>query len=84
MMGYGFGGFGGIFSMFLSMLIPVLILVGAIYLALKLWEGGSKKGLKKQNAQFNPDPIDILKQRYARGEITKDEYHELKAELNND
>lgn len=78
MMGYGFGygGLGWGISMFLSMLFPILLIAGAIFLAQKLWPGG-KTGSEK----VEQDPVTIIKTRYAKGEITKEEFNLLKAEL---
>ncbi|MBM7853929.1 putative membrane protein [Desulfohalotomaculum tongense] len=78
MMGYGFGGIGWGFSMFLSMLLPLVLIIGLIYLVSRLWDYGKKNASVKK---YEDDPLTIIKQRYARGEIDKDEYKQLKAEL---
>ena len=46
-----------------------------------------KFGKGNSDLPFSPkkeDPLDILKRRFAKGEIDKDEYEERKAELNID
>jgi putative membrane protein len=40
---------------------------------------------RKNSSQLKDDiPLEILKKRFAKGEITKDEYEEMKKTLNND
>jgi len=69
MNGWG-GGFGGIFMI----LFWVLIIVGIIYLV-KIVVGGTNTGEKKEDA------LEILKKRYARGEISREEFEEKKKDL---
>ncbi|WP_034629878.1 SHOCT domain-containing protein [Desulfotruncus alcoholivorax] len=81
MMGFGFGGgfssLGWGLSMLLSMLLPVAVLVGIIYLVLALWDRG-----RRNVAAGGPEPLALLQRRYAKGEITKEEYERVKEELN--
>ncbi len=51
-----------------------LVILGAIYL-LKLVAGCTRREEKKDTA------LDILKQRYAKGEITKEEFEAKKKDL---
>jgi len=68
MMGYGYG--GG-FMWFI-----VLILVGVgIYFLLKVYKSKGSEG------PFTETPSDILKQRYAKGEIDKEEFERKKKDL---
>jgi len=69
MNGWG-GGFGGIFMI----LFWVLIIVGIVYLV-KIVAGGTNTGEKKEDA------LEILKKRYARGEISREEFEEKKKDL---
>ena len=69
--GYGFG-FGWIFMV----LFWVLLMLGIIYLVKQLL-GGSRGAVGKESAE------DILKKKYAAGEITKDEYHEKMSVITN-
>ena len=66
--GGSFGWFGGIFMMFW----PILFLVVLFYLLNK------NDGVKSQGGET---ALDILKKRYAKGEISKEEFEERKKDL---
>ena len=58
------------------MLLCALGLAGFIYLI--IWLAGKQgKGSSKDKA----DPMDIVKERYPRGEITKEEFEKIKKDL---
>jgi putative membrane protein len=64
---------GGFFNGGIFMLIFNVLLVGlVVFLAVKFLKGGSIPGVN------NETPLDILKKRLAKGEITKDEFDDLK------
>lgn len=65
-------------AMLIMMLIPVVILVGAVYLGYRLWERGHKKDSYEMPAQ---EPLEVIKRRYARGEITREQYGQMKDDL---
>jgi len=52
-----------------------LIIVGLVLLIRWLWDHG-RPGMGSAEA-----PLDILKRRYARGEITKEEFERMKQDL---
>ncbi|AEG14262.1 Protein of unknown function DUF2078, membrane [Desulfofundulus kuznetsovii DSM 6115] len=53
------------------------VLLGLIYLGFYLWERRNKNNV----VTTGPDPVEVVKMRYARGEISAEEYHRLKEEL---
>ncbi len=65
-MGYGIGILGFIFS--------ILVIIGLVLLIKYLWESG---GAKREQES----PLEILKKRYAIGEISKEEFEEKKKDL---
>lgn len=68
--GYGFGFWGWIFMLLWWVLIIVVIIALIKWLANQFNGGTSEK-----------TPMNILKERYARGEIDKKEFEEKKKEL---
>lgn len=73
-MHWGEYGWGMGFGWFFMVIFWVLVIVGIVY-AVKLIAGGSKKEEKEVTA------LDILKKRYAKGEITKGEFEQMKDDL---
>ena len=70
---YGFGGgmFGGVF-----MIVWWAIIIGAIILLVR-WAIGQAK----QSGGGGKASVDILKERYAKGEINKEEFEAKKKDL---
>ena len=68
-MGWGFSIVGWLFMI----IFWVLIILGVVALIRYLGKSGSSRGDKT--------PLDILKERYARGEIDKKEFEEKKKDL---
>ena len=67
---YGWGmGVGGLFMIFFW----ALGILGLVYLGKLVAERGARNG--KESA------LDILKKRYAKGEITKEEYERMKDDI---
>ena len=65
-MGYGIGILGLIFW--------ILVIIGLVLLIKYLWKSGGAK-IEQESA------LEILKKRYARGEISKEEFEEKKKDL---
>ncbi len=75
--GFGFGSWG-IIGMILNLLFTLLILGGIIllvYWIIKQFVPGSASFESKSKA------LEILKERYAKGEISEKEYKRMKKEL---
>jgi putative membrane protein len=78
MMGWGYGAYGmGIVGWLFMLLFWGLIIVGLILVVRWLWDHG-RSGT---GAGTGDAPLDILKRRYARGEITKEEFDRMKQDL---
>jgi len=68
----GYGGYGGIFMWLILILIAGVI----IYFAVNRSKGtGNPAGSPEES------PIEILKRRYANGEISREEFNRMKKEL---
>ena len=68
--GFGMGGFG--IGMILAWLVPILLVVWAVKWFL---DENSKRKTSTE------DPLDVLRQRYARGELSKEEFEDARATL---
>lgn len=77
---HGYGGFGGFgFMGIFSMVIWLVILIVIIYfLFMFIRDFGSKNSITKTGKSH---ALNILKERYAKGEITKEEYLSMKKDL---
>jgi len=71
--GYGMGWFGGIFMI----VVWGLVIVGIVLLVRWLVASSKKHG----TGSDADSPLEILKRRYARGEINKEEFEEKKKDL---
>jgi len=79
MMGWG----GGWYGMILGPLFMILVLALVIAVAVLLvrWLGGPWHGTASHQVPSGRTPLDILKERFARGEIDKDEFEERRRVL---
>lgn len=74
MMGWG-GGWSGMIFGPLMMILVLALPVAAVVLLIR-WLGGSRG-----SASPGQTPLDILRERYARGEIDKEEFEERRRTL---
>jgi putative membrane protein len=78
MMGYGFSGPLGWLGMGLGMIIHLafvaLVIMAVIWMFKTVFRGGYQ-------AEKLTGAIEILKQRYAKGEVSSEEYQRMKREL---
>ena len=76
MMGYGFdGGAAGWIWMIGGLLVMIGVVVLIVWAIGTMNRGGTSKELEQ------PAALDILRQRYARGEITQQEFEQAKQTL---
>jgi putative membrane protein len=73
MMGYGYGGWG--WMMVLNGLFWLLIMGLAVALVVRALRSAPPSG------RSGASPLDVLGERYARGEIQRDEYLSMKRDL---
>jgi putative membrane protein len=69
-----YSGMGSPFFFGFGFIFPLLIMGGIIYFT--YW-------VIKSSKKINHTPLEILKKRLAKGEITTKEYHKLKKEIEN-
>jgi len=75
--------FGGL-GMILGLLIVFGILILGVWLLIKALSVGNSKSMSNLFApseRYSESPLDILKKRYARGEISQAEYEEMRHQL---
>ena len=85
MHGFGFGGFGtfGLIGWILNLVISIGLIVGivlfVVWLVKRVNTGGSSFAAPARSGQ--PSPQEILKMRYAQGEITREQYQQMLEDL---
>ncbi len=68
--------------MFLGGFFSLLVLVGIALVVVWLLSGGDNLPLRRPGRGSDREtPLDILKQRYARGEINRDQFEQMKEDL---
>ena len=72
----------GWYGMFFGPMMMIVFIAVAVVVVVLLvrWLGGSKHGVGPR-IPSERDPLDILKERFARGEIDKDEFEERRRML---
>ena len=87
MHGFGFGNMGvfGGFGMVLNLLITVGLIVGIVYLVAwvigRMFPSGTGQMNTFGQSEGSQSPREILQIRYARGEITREQYHGMLEDL---
>jgi len=81
--GWGYGGYGGYgygWTSMLGMIIPLIIVIGIVFLVIYVFR---RNVLHNNNGPFvhSNSAMDILRERYARGEIDTEEYQNRKRDL---
>jgi len=70
-------GFGSVFG-----LLALMLIGWGAFTVFNTNGGQNRPFLSEGNFKHDPDALEILKQRYARGEITQAEYEEMKRNIN--
>lgn len=70
MMGGGFG-----------MILWLVVLVAIIWLIVRMTQQNSEQSGPRQILPKEESALDVLKKRYARGEITREQYQQMKEDL---
>jgi putative membrane protein len=76
MMGGSFGGAGGFNMVF--WVLALLLLAGGVFWFMR---SSPSIGLGRNAAAARPGGLDVLEQRYARGEVNREEYLQKKGDL---
>jgi uncharacterized membrane protein len=85
--GSGLGGFGafGLLGLILNLVITVGLIVGLVLLIVWLWRrvnsGGQGWTDRQQPTETENSSKEILQVRYARGEITREQYQQMLVDL---
>ncbi len=78
--GYPMMGYGGWFLGPLFMILFIVLIIAAVVLLVR-WLGSASSNGGLLRGPTKPDPLDILKERFARGEMTVEEYEQRKRAL---
>jgi len=78
-MGWGGAGFG--FGWIIMILFWGLVIWAIIMLAKNLSDGGCCSAKNDRKEQTGSNAMNILKERYAKGEISKEEFERMKIDL---
>lgn len=76
MMGFSYGWGGGVFMIIVWILVIIALVAGIRWLFKSTPGRSGEKGASDDRA------LDILKERYARGEIDREQYLAMRADLN--
>lgn len=76
----GVGGYGWV-GVILNVLLVVALIVLAVWIARKAFQSSSFDTSSRYQRGSQETPSEILAARYARGEIGRDEYKEMLADL---
>ncbi len=76
MTGFGMGLGGGL----MMVLFWIVLIVGVVWLARGLFSAGQQPPVSSTRSVLSAD--EVLKQRYARGEITKEQFDGMRRDLN--
>jgi putative membrane protein len=79
MMGGYLGGGMGLIGFILGFIFLILIVIGIIFLIVWLVKRSNNPGIENKT---DSKALEVLKERYAKGEIIKDQFDNMKKDLN--
>ena len=80
MMGFWYGGLGWI-GMVINLIISVALIIGLVFLVIWIVKRSSNNNSARMINNAGPSAVEITKERYAKGEITREEYQKLLTDL---
>jgi putative membrane protein len=80
MMGYWYGGLGWI-GMVINLIISVALIIGVVFLVIWIVKRLSNYNSVRMFNNAGPSAVEIAKERYAKGEITREEFQKLLTDL---
>lgn len=80
MMGGMMGGYGPL-GWIPNFILAIALIAGVVLLIIWLVRRVSREQVAGLNLHENKQPKDILQERYARGEISRDEYQQILADI---
>jgi len=80
MMGYWYGVLGWI-GMLINLVISVVLIIGVIFLVIWIVKRLSNNNSEREFNNTTLAAVDITKERYAKGEITREEFQKLLVDL---
>jgi len=79
--GYGYGGYGfGLIHMIFWVVILIAVVVAVVWMVRSMMAGGTDVDSNAPTPRRSPG-LDVLEERYARGEINRDEYLQKKRDI---
>jgi putative membrane protein len=79
--GYGYGHGPESIWGWVMMLLWAVILVAVVMLIVRAMKGQDHHGMHHMHSGHSVDAIEIVKERYAKGEIDKEQFEQLKKDL---
>ena len=79
-MGYWYGSLGWI-GMIIKLVLSIGVIIGLVFLVIWIVKQLSNNNLGRSLSNAAPSAVEIAKERYAKGEIAREEYQKLLADL---
>jgi putative membrane protein len=79
-MGYWYGGLGWI-GMVINLIVSVVLIIGVVFLVIWIVKRLSNNNSTRMLNNTGLAAVEIAKERYAKGEITREEFQKLLTDL---